>query len=97
MIGDLILFLFIRDRFADDLAASFKPSLARHILSSFHLGFLKWLAPVVGALIIASPLPDELGLGLMGISKTKIAILLPVSFVMNFLGICALVWFAQAI
>ena len=92
--GDLILFYFIRDRFADHLLNSLKPSFTRHVLSSFHLGFMKWLSPVLGALIIASPLPDELALTLMGISKTKLSILIPVSFIMNLIGITALLKFS---
>lgn len=95
--GDLLLFFFIRDRFADDLKNSLKPSFVRHILHSFHLGFLKWLAPILGAAIIASPLPDELGLTLMGLSKTRIALLIPVSFIMNALGIYLLTYFASVI
>lgn len=95
--GDLILFYFIRDRFAENLVASIRPSVTRYILSSFHLGFMKWLSPVLGALIIASPLPDELGLTLLGISKTRISILIPISFVMNFIGIIALLYFASVI
>ncbi len=90
--GDLILFYFIRDRFADDLIASVKPSAIKNVLTSFHLGFMKWLSPILGALIIASPLPDELGLTLLGISKTKISILIPISFVMNFSGIYLLLY-----
>ncbi|MFA6554576.1 MAG: hypothetical protein WCS89_03665 [Candidatus Paceibacterota bacterium] len=96
MCGDLILFFFIRDRFADDVIASVKPSVMKHILSSFHLGFMKWLSPILGALIIASPLPDEFGLTLLGLSRTKISILIPISLVMNFTGIYLLLRFAQA-
>lgn len=92
--GDLILFFFIRDRFADDLVHSLRPSFSKHILSSFHLGFMKWLSPVLGALIIASPVPDEFGLALMGMSRIRLALLIPVSFAMNVLGIYAIVWFA---
>lgn len=95
--GDLILFYFIRDRFAENLVSSIRPSVTRHILNSFHLGFMKWLSPVLGAIIIASPLPDELGLTLLGISKTRISILIPISFVMNFVGIFALLYFANTI
>ncbi|MDO8620490.1 MAG: hypothetical protein Q7R64_04040 [bacterium] len=87
MCGDLILFLFIRDRLADDIKALFPKRAVRHFLNSFHLGFWKWLAPLLGALIIASPLPDEFGLSLLGLSRTRLAVLLPVAFVMNFLGI----------
>jgi len=85
--GDLVLFFFIRDRFSKNLMASIRPSVLKSILKSFHLGFMKWLSPLVGAFIIASPLPDELGLTLLGLSKTKVAILIPISFVMNFAGI----------
>ncbi len=87
MCGDLILFLFIRDRLASDLEALFPKSVVRHVLNSFHLGFWKWLAPILGALIIASPLPDEFGLSLLGLSRVRVATLLPIAFVMNFLGI----------
>ncbi|MEK7169936.1 MAG: hypothetical protein AAB767_01465 [Patescibacteria group bacterium] len=89
MCGDLVLFLFIRDRLADDIKGMFPKTAVRRFLNSFHLGFWKWLAPILGALIIASPLPDEFGVSLLGLSRVKVAVLLPVAFVMNFLGILA--------
>jgi hypothetical protein len=95
MLGDLVLFLFIRDKFAADLRGALKPSVMHHIASSFHFGFIKWLSPLIGALIIASPLPDEFGLALMGMSRTKLYILLPVAFVMNVIGIYMVATFAQ--
>jgi hypothetical protein len=87
MCGDLILFLFIKDRLAVDIEALFKKRVVRHFLNSFHLGFWKWLAPLLGALIIASPIPDEFGISLLGLSRVRIIVLLPIAFVMNFLGI----------
>lgn len=89
MCGDLVLFLFIRDRLADDIKGMFPKIAVRRFLNSFHLGFWKWLAPLLGALIIASPLPDEFGISLLGLSRTRVAIFLPLSFAMNFLGILA--------
>lgn len=86
MFGDAVLFLFVRDVFADDL----REFLKRHHIKLFalpHFGFLRWFYPVIGALIIASPLPDELGLTLLGLAKTKLVVLLPLTFVMNVLGI----------
>jgi glycerol uptake facilitator-like aquaporin len=97
MVGDLIIFFFFRDKFAKDLLSSLKPSLLHHVVKTFHFGFLKWLGPIIGALIIASPLPDELGLALMGISKTRSYILVPLSFIMNMLGIYSILYFAQSI
>lgn len=90
MCGDLILFLFIRDRLAEDIKGLFPKSAVRRFLNSFHLGFWKWLSPILGALIIASPLPDEFGVSLLGLSRVRLAVLLPVAFVMNFLGILAI-------
>ena len=95
--GDLILFFFIRDRFAKDVMASMKPSVIRTIFRTFHFGFMKWLSPIIGALIIASPLPDEFGLALLGFSKTKLSLLIPISFVMNFVGIYALLWLVNVV
>jgi len=95
--GDLVLFLFIRDRFTRDLTNALRPSVVKHFLNSFHVGFMKWLSPVLGAVIIASPLPDEFGLTLMGLSKVRIAILVPISLVMNWLGVYFIVWFSQII
>ncbi|MBP6858962.1 MAG: hypothetical protein KBC33_04000 [Candidatus Pacebacteria bacterium] len=95
--GDLILFFFIRDRFTADLMRVLKPSFVRHIMHSLHFGFLKWLAPVIGALIIASPLPDEFGVALMGLSKTRLVVLVPVAFVMNMLGIYLVGWFSNLV
>ena len=97
MCGDLILFFFIRDRFAADLMGVMKQAKIRHILHSFHFGFLKWLSPILGALIIASPLPDEFGITLMGISKVRVAVLMPIAFVMNVIGIYLLIQFSHLI
>lgn len=93
--GDLILFYFIRDRFMADLMSAVKPSRIKHFLHSFHFGFLKWFAPFLGALIIASPLPDELGISLLGMSKVKTAVLIPISFVMNYAGVYLILGFAN--
>jgi hypothetical protein len=95
MFGDLLLFLFIRDVFVDDLeGVAIARKIKRYLLRP-HAGFLRWILPVLGALIIASPLPDEIGLALLGFSKMKTMYVLPVAFVMNFLGIFAIAYAAQ--
>ena len=95
MCGDLILFFFIRDRFTEDLMNTIKPSTLKHILKSFHFGFLKWLSPLIAAFIIASPLPDEFGITLLGMSKVRTAVLMPLSFIMNMFGIYVLIGFSH--
>lgn len=50
-------------------------------------GLLKYLIPLVGALIIASPLPDELGIAILGASKYDNKKFFLLTFAMNALGI----------
>ncbi len=95
MCGDMILYFFIKDRFAKDLMSAIKPSKVKHILRSFHFGFLKWLSPFLGAIIIASPLPDEFGITLLGMSKVKLIVLIPVTLIMNMIGIFLLIEFSH--
>ncbi|CAN5689366.1 hypothetical protein BH11PAT2_BH11PAT2_04320 [soil metagenome] len=94
--GDMLLFLFIRDTVMQDLKTVLKTSSYRRIIYYFHGGVFRWLGPIVGALIIASPLPDELGLTLMGMSKVKSMYMIPVTFIMNFFGIWAVLSIANA-
>lgn len=95
--GDLALFFFIRDRFTADVMSALKPSFVKRVMHSLHFGFLRWLSPIIGALIIASPLPDELGVALMGLSRTRLAVLVPVALSMNMLGIYLIGWFAHLV
>jgi hypothetical protein len=53
--------------------------------------YFGWLAPVVGALVIASPLPDELGITLLGIARLRNWQFVVLSFIFNFAGIFAIV------
>jgi hypothetical protein len=46
--------------------------------------------PFIGALIIASPFPDEIGLALIGLSTLSRAQFLLLSYVMNTLGVLAI-------
>lgn len=98
VIGDLIIFRFVRDRFSEHVM-----ELVRHRHMSKRMGVLfrrrlfRWLSFFVGGLIIASPLPDELGIGLFGFSKMKTIWFIPLSFVFNFLGIVFIGLVARAL
>lgn len=96
VIGDLIIFTFVKDRFAEDILHLMGPE-KKKFMHLIHMRLFRWLTPFIGALIIASPLPDEFGLLLLGITKTKTKILIPVSFVMNFIGIVLVAMVAGAI
>ena len=85
--GDLTIFFFVTDGFTEDIMEAFKGSKSKKLKHFFKSGAFRLLSPILGALIIASPLPDELGMALMGMSKTRMAIIIPLSFVMNFIAI----------
>lgn len=87
MIGDVLIFRLLKDHIFEEWEPVFQHLGESHLVRTLHTPFFAWLAPVVGALIIASPLPDELGIGLLGIAKLKTWKFMVISFVMNTLGI----------
>ncbi len=88
LIGDLIIFRFIKDRLSDHLMEMMKHQIAGTKLKfKHHLTFFRYLTFFIGGIIIASPLPDELGVGLLGLSKMNMRWFIPVAFIGNFIGI----------
>ena len=84
-IGDFLIFKFIKEGVAEDTNALIAHS--RRWRAILHLRFFRFLLPFLGALIIASPLPDEAGLAMMGIVRFKARFLIPISFISNAVGI----------
>lgn len=98
VIGDLIIFRFFRDKLSEHLVELVEHQGAwKRIRALFRLRSFRWLTALVGGLIIASPLPDELGICLLGCSKMKTSRFIPLSFVFNFLGIVLIGLIAKAI
>src|SRR3989338_5980948 len=87
LIGDLLIFRFIRDKISQDFSYLVKLSRTERFFSVFKLKLFRWLIPFVGALIVASPFPDEVGLAMLGLSKTKTSVFIPLSFFLNLIGI----------
>lgn len=87
MTGDLIIFRFIRDHLREDLAILVSTRTKMRFHHLFEYRFFRWSMAVIGALIISSPLPDEIGLALMGMARMPMAFFLPVSFLFNAIGI----------
>ena len=87
VIGDYILFMFVRDRVAADAKELISGPKLKRFMRILKRGHFRRVLPVIGALIIASPLPDELGLALLGISSMRTRSFFILSFCMNALGI----------
>ncbi len=98
MVGDYIIFKFMRDRFGSHVNELIKVrGLRKRFKHLFTLRFFRQFSFLLGGIIIASPLPDELGLSLLGLSKTKTSWLLPLSFICNFAGIYVICLAARAL
>ena len=95
LVGDLIVFRFIRDTLAEDISRLVQGVGNGKLRSVFRLGLFKWLTPFIGALIIASPLPDEVGITMLGLSKMRTSLFIPVSLGLNFLGILMIALLAK--
>ncbi len=90
VVGDLIIFLFIRESVMEDISYLLKKSKLERLGHIFRLKTFRRLIFLLGGLVLASPLPDELGLAMMGLSKTRTLIFIPTAFIFNFLGIMAI-------
>ncbi len=91
VVGDLIIFRFVRDRFSGHVAEIMThQSVWRRFHLLFKRRFFRWITFLAGGLILASPLPDELGVAVLGFSKMRLKYFALLSFVFNFLGIAVI-------
>lgn len=97
VIGDLFLFTFIHTDVTKDVAFLFEKRKYKRLFHLFHTELFEWALPLFGALIIASPLPDELGLTLLGFSGIKTRQFIIMSYVFNVIGIFAIGWLAATL
>jgi len=87
MLADYLLFRFVRKRIRPSVFA-----LAKKVKSNHTKKVLRRIAPAVAFAILASPLPDELGVAILGIAKFKTKKFFLVSYLANFLGILIISW-----
>ncbi|HLD01789.1 MAG TPA: hypothetical protein VJC10_02835 [Patescibacteria group bacterium] len=95
LLGDSIIYRFVKIDIVDDIEFIEEKSGFKRVLHIFRKKKYRWITPFLGALIIASPLPDELGIGMLAVSKIKFKYFLIVSYVLNFFGILTLVFFGE--
>ena len=95
--GDLVIFRFVKNRFDIDVRYLLSLTNRQRLYFIFHRRVFRWTAALLGALIIASPLPDEIGIALLGLAKVKIKNFIIVSFALNTAGILIIVLISKAI
>lgn len=97
LIGDLLIFSFVKDTIVTDARKIVCNSKTKRIAGICTGRIFRFVTPVIGALIIASPFPDEIGLSLIGFSRMKLSFFIPISYIMNTLGIVGIAFIAQSI
>lgn len=98
VLGDLLIFRFLRDGVFEELAPILRTSrMGLRFEQLFNKPYFAWIVPIIGALIIASPLPDEVGIGLMGLSKIRLWQFALVAFLLNTIGILLIALTAQSV
>jgi len=97
VVGDYLLFLVVRQGLKKDFEFLLGHVGFRRLKKIAHTRLMHHVLPMLGALVLASPLPDEIGLAMLGFSKVDKDKFLLISLVMNFLGILAIGYAARAI
>ena len=97
MIGDYIIFRFLKDRVFDELVPLLRKMRLPKLRTLYKSPYFSWTLPFIGAAIIASPMPDEVGIGMLGMSKIRPWQFFLVTFVLNALGIFVVVTSARLV
>ncbi len=97
VVGDYLILRFFKDKVYEEVRPLFARFRGSYIEGIFKTPYFAWLIPVIGAAVIASPLPDEIGVGLLGSSKLPTWQFVVLTFTLNTLGILIIVSASRAI
>lgn len=98
VLGDLIIFRFIRDRLSDHLIELVQyKGFTKRTKAIFRLKIFRWFTFLFGGLILASPFPDEIAVSIFGFLHVKTSWFIPISFIFNFMGILLIGLVARAL
>lgn len=94
--GDLLIFWFVKNKLSSDLMFLLKQTRLFHPSSRSRSKIFKHISAILGAIAIATPLPDEIGVVMMGLSEIKTSYFFPLIFVLHSAGILAIGIIAKA-
>jgi len=88
VVGDLIIFKFIRSSFKDEIKKASNEKIIKKANHAVPRKLRHYIRPLLGGMIIASPFPDEIGVGLLATDKRiNQKMLIIISYIFNTLGI----------
>lgn len=86
-VGDFAIFRFMKDGLLEELKPLWNKFRLNRISKCLRTKYLRWTLPILGAIIIVSPLPDEMGIALMGLSKIKKYQFVIIAFILDAIGV----------
>jgi hypothetical protein len=95
MLGDLTLFKIIKIDFVNRMTDWLKRQSNGTYKELLASRFFRFLLTTLGVIIIATPIPDEIGLALMGLGESNVKFVAVFGFIFNALGILAIVTLAR--
>lgn len=90
-VADFAIFRFFKNNLLSEITPIYNRLGGQHLTKLMYHRLLRWSLPIIGAAIIASPFPDEVGVSLLGISKIKSYQFVALSFVLDAAGVFLLV------
>jgi hypothetical protein len=96
MVADAVILTIIKDTITDNILAAVRHSRSNRLKYFFRRGKTRLAGTLLGAVVIASPLPDEMGLFLMGLARARRWVTLVLTYVLNAAGIAAVALAAMA-
>lgn len=96
VLGDYIILRILKDQVFEELFPLFRKVNGSFLGTIFSSPFFAWMIPLAGAIAIASPLPDEIGISLMGLSKIKNWQFILITFLLNSVGIFVIISLARS-
>ena len=91
VLGDFLIFFIVKKNVVKEIRPIYDQVIGNHFRKILHTKYFLWTLPVLGAILIASPLPDELGISLLGLAKTKTSRLFLISLLSHAMGMFLLV------
>jgi len=91
VVADFALFRFFKGDLISEITPIYNRLGGKHLTRLMYHKYFRWSLPIVGAIIIASPFPDEIGISLMGLSKIKSYQFVLLSLVLDIGGVFLLV------
>ena len=91
VVADFVLFRFFKGDLIGEITPIYNKLGGKHLTRLMYHKYFRWSLPIVGAIIIASPFPDELGISLMGLSRIKNYQFVLLSLVLDITGVFLLV------